>query len=149
MSDSKARRFWPKVEKQPDGGCWLWTAALDPGGYGRFKVGRTSRLAHRVAYELVVGPIPGGLTLDHLCKVTACVNPEHLEPVDAGENVRRGFHRNSKKTHCPWGHPYDEANTYVVPDTQRRACRKCRSEAQIRRTAARRAAALNHAKDSR
>lgn len=82
-------RFWSKVNKTET--CWLWTAALDRHGYGVFGVakGRGSARAHRVAYELVNGPIPGSLPLDHLCRVRACVNPAHLEPVTVAENNRR------------------------------------------------------------
>jgi len=94
-----AERFWPKVNKdgpvpehRPDlGPCWIWTAGGDY-GRGRFAVvGRSGRLllAHRFAYELLIGPIPEGLTLDHLCMTPLCVNPEHLEPVTQAENSRR------------------------------------------------------------
>jgi len=81
-------RFWPKVDR--GGACWLWTGALYVNGYGAFRGpdGRTIR-AHRFAYERVVGPIPEGLDLDHLCRVRACVNPAHLEPVTRAENLRR------------------------------------------------------------
>jgi predicted DNA-binding transcriptional regulator AlpA len=82
-------RFWEKVE--PTGFCWEWTAFKDRKGYGRFRVDDRTMQAHRVAYELLVGPIPEGLHLDHLCRNTSCVNPDHLEPVDLAENVRRGY----------------------------------------------------------
>ena len=83
-------RFWPKVEFT--GFCWNWTAGTSAKGYGCFRLGghdgkRTS--AHRVAYELLVGPIPDGLELDHLCRNRRCVNPDHLEPVTGDENKRR------------------------------------------------------------
>lgn len=84
------RRFWAKVEVD-ESGCWLWTASTNH-GYGHFwvspDVGKV--YAHRYAYELLVGPIPDGLEIDHLCKVRNCVNPEHLEPVTKEENWRRG-----------------------------------------------------------
>ena len=84
MSD---RRFWAKVAGE--GECWVWTGARQSSGYGC--MGRDGRrfLAHRYAYELTVGPIPAGLTLDHLCGNKVCVRPEHLEPVTLAENVRR------------------------------------------------------------
>jgi hypothetical protein len=73
------------------GDCWLWTGALDRDGYGRVTVnGQGGKMAHRIAYELAVGPIPEGLTLDHsVCGVTRCVNPAHMEPVTNAENARR------------------------------------------------------------
>jgi hypothetical protein len=73
-----------------DAGCWIWTAAKDPTGYGRIWHTGTMKYAHRVAYELLVGPILPGLDLDHLCRVRACVNPLHLEPVTHRENLMRG-----------------------------------------------------------
>ena len=75
-----------------ENGCWIWTAAKDGHGYGQFCTGgrRSKTAAHRWSYERHVGPIPAGLDLDHLCRVPACVNPEHLEPVTRAENTRRG-----------------------------------------------------------
>jgi hypothetical protein len=132
MMSPPEERFWAKVERRPDG-CWVWTSTLGGGGYGTFSIGgRQGRQvkAHRFAYEIVRGEIPEGLDLDHLCRVRACVNPDHLEPVTRSENVRRGLvpqlvrERQAAKTQCPRGHPYDEANTYVTPDG-RRNCRTC------------------------
>jgi hypothetical protein len=80
-------RFWPKVEKTD--GCWFWTRATDTNGYGVFGVGGMQRSAHRVAYELLVGPITDGLEIDHLCLVKNCVNPDHMEIVTHLENMRR------------------------------------------------------------
>ena len=80
-------RFWEKVDVDPLG-CWLWTASVNEDGYGQFMADR-SVLAHRFAFELLRGPIPRNLELDHLCRVRPCVNPDHLEPVTHEENVRR------------------------------------------------------------
>lgn len=78
--------------------CWLWTGnRIDRHGYGRFALGRPSQLAHRVSYELYVGPVPAGYDLDHLCRNPRCINPSHLEPVPHVENIRRG--RNAKLTY--------------------------------------------------
>ena len=118
-------RFWPKVQKTET--CWLWTGALKSGGYGQFFAEKYA-LAHRVAYELVVGPIPEGLTLDHLCRVHNCVNPAHLEPVTNGENLRRGMGPtgiHARATHCPKGHEYTVENTYRNKKGWR-TCRACR-----------------------
>lgn len=143
MSDDVglAARFWSKTRFEPDTGCFEWTAYRNPrGGYGRFKRHGKLEVAHRVAFELTVGEIPDGLTLDHLCRNTACVNPLHLEPVSMTENIRRGTQGADQraKTHCPQGHPYDEANTYINPRRQR-VCRTCgRDKMRERRRSERR-----------
>lgn len=85
-----AGRFWAYVPDRPDDGCWLWTGHTN-GSYGVFWDGERHRLTHRFAYELVLGPIPEGLVLDHLCRTPRCVRPDHLEPVTQQENVRRAF----------------------------------------------------------
>jgi hypothetical protein len=124
------KRFWSKVEFS--GSCWLWTGTKSDTGYGNIYIDGSKQLAHRVAYELLVGPIPEGLDLDHLCRIRACVNPDHLEPVTRRENclrgrrsklLQRGTDTNARKTHCPKGHPYDEANTSIRGG--RRHCRAC------------------------
>lgn len=131
-------RFWLKVNKDA-GDCWLWTALKNGSGYGIITINKKVRLAHRFAYELLVGPIPDGLQLDHLCRVRHCVNPAHLEPVTCRENLHRGdtwAARNAAKTHCPQGHPYDEKNTLVSGGL--RSCRTCardRARSRSRRRA--------------
>lgn len=125
------QRFWTKVQKTET--CWLWIGARYSNGYGNFFVAmRQPVLAHRYAYELLAGPIPAGLTLDHLCRVRHCVNPAHLEPVTHRENVLRGdgwSGRNARKTHCPAGHPYTDENTRIERKNQRK-CRICEGERQ-------------------
>lgn len=117
-------RFWSKVEKTEN--CWLWTASRGTAGYGQFYLDGRMRLSHRVAYEGLVGPIPGGLHLDHLCRIRHCVNPEHLEPVTCRENLLRGETLNASqilRTRCPQGHRYSLENTIVYRGS--RYCRTC------------------------
>jgi len=123
-------RFWQKVEIQ-DNGCWEWTGNINRKGYGGFSFNRRWVMAHRFAYELLVGPIPEGLQIDHLCRNHCCVNPAHMEPVTTQENTRRGNHRNSVKTHCSQGHPFDLFNTYFGQG--HRVCRACLRERALKR----------------
>ena len=121
-------------------GCWLWVAHRDKLGYGRFTVSTAQRaqFAHRVAYELFVGPIPEGLELDHLCRNPSCVNPEHLEAVPHRENLMRSESIsavNARKTRCPQGHAYDK----TTPSGLRR-CSTCDTASEKRRTQRRREA---------
>jgi hypothetical protein len=110
-------RFWSKVRQEGD--CWVWTGALTKGGYGRFSVGGEIRVPHRVAYLMLVGDIPEGLTLDHLCKTRACVNPYHLDPVPQGVNASR----KGPQRLCKFGH--EMAKTAFGPD---RRCKTCHNE---------------------
>src|SRR5579875_211929 len=71
--------------------CWLWTGAVTSSGYGSVGHSGRARSTHRLAYELLTGDIPSGLTIDHLCRNKLCCNPKHLEPVTIGENVRRSL----------------------------------------------------------
>jgi len=129
-------RFWIKVKENPETGCWVWTARRDSDGYGHFKFVGCSLRAHRLAYRMLVGSIPSWLEIDHLCRNPACVNPAHMELVAHQENCRRGLVgqagaiRQRAKTHCPRGHPYDEANTYRSRGG--RYCRTCKREAMRR-----------------
>ena len=121
-------RLWSRVEKT--GYCWRWKGPKNQYGYGVIGVGRRTQgtmLAHRLAYMLTKGEIPEGLTLDHLCRVRDCVNPEHLEPVTRKENNRRGngfSGRNAQKTHCKNGHPLSGDNL-IVRASGMRNCRTC------------------------
>lgn len=120
-------RFWSKVEKTDS--CWLWKSTLNAYGYGVINIGGKLNMAHRMAHFIVNGDdaIPPGLVLDHLCKVKNCVNPSHTEVVTQTVNARRSdspFSLNSRKTHCPQGHPLSGSNikrTYLGD----RSCREC------------------------
>jgi hypothetical protein len=136
-------RFWRQVDKTPT--CWLWTGTLNRHGYGQFSIpGGKHILAHRYAYQSLVGPIPEGRVLDHVklrgCTSPACVNPDHLEPVTQAVNVARG--KVATATHCRHGHPYDEKNTRLrVNDGKHaRRCRTCHREDEARRAARKRIA---------
>lgn len=119
-------RFWPKVEV--DGDCWIWRAATQRTGYGRFGMrAGWVEYAHRVAYWLLLGEWPE-LELDHLCRRRNCVNPDHLEPVPSGVNSARGAHPNflaHRRGTCRRGHPLTPENAYERSDGRLR-CRVCR-----------------------
>jgi len=87
--------FWSRVNKSGPNGCWLWDGAHVGSGYGQASFGGVRQVAHRVAYELTVGPVPESLQLNHLCRNRGCVNPAHLEPVTASENKRRAWETSS------------------------------------------------------
>jgi hypothetical protein len=140
-----APRFWAKVNKTET--CWLWTGTA-PAGYGQISVNGKAVPSHRWAYEQAKGPIPNGLQLDHLCRVTRCVNPDHLEPVSARVNILRGEGVpaiNSKRTHCKQGHPFTPENTAYIRGRHRqcRTCSNCRPpEVGQRKRASKRARGL-------
>lgn len=102
--------------------CWEWTGSRATYGYAGFKLNGKTMRAHRLIYMLVNGPIPDGLTIDHLCHVRHCVRPSHLEAVTTTVNTTRA---KARQTHCLRGHEYTDADTYVGPTGARR-CRVCR-----------------------
>ena len=127
-------RLWQGVDASGD--CWEWTRGKTAAGYGRIG----NQYTHRLVWEFLVGPIPDGLEMDHLCRNVGCVNPDHLEPVTHAENMRRGHGNNAFRnaTHCKRGHPFDEANTYRFTTSKGkpgRACRRCRTEYMRQRRA--------------
>lgn len=122
--------------------CWPWLGAISNNGYGNVAIesgrGGKATAAHRAVYTLLVGPIPGGLQIDHLCRNRACVNPAHLEPVTGQENVRRAA---ALRVTCASGHPFSPENTTHLPSRPTvRLCRECRRATQ-RQYRARKAAA--------
>lgn len=123
-------------------GCWVWQLSTNGRGYGRLWIGsrvdgtRRHVNAHRFAYELMVGPVPDGLHLDHLCRNRSCINPDHLEPVTQRENVLRGdapAAHQARQVECKAGHPLSGDNLYV--NKGKRYCRECnkRRSAEYRR----------------
>jgi hypothetical protein len=140
LTAAHAERFWAKVEKGE--GCWLWRGSLTRDGYGQLRFAGRTHQAHRVAYTLLVGAIPDGLSLDHLCRVHRCVNPAHLEAVTPTENTMRGETITAEylaRTHCPKGHPFSGSN--LVLRKEGRVCRTCNNERQNARRARLKAAA--------
>lgn len=122
-------RFMQKVEKTVS--CWNWTGADNGRGYGRFYVNGRLQYAHRWSYVHFVGEIADGLTVDHICRNTRCVNPEHLDAVPQGENNRRrwqeGVERGVLTTACAHGHPLTPENIYVDPRGHS-GCRRCKAD---------------------
>ena len=123
-------RFWKKVSgTENPNGCWIWTAYRNQDGYGKFELDNDIVYAHRLAYQLFVGPIPSNLELDHLCRNPACVNPAHLELVLHIENVRRGDNWSKgwerDVTHCPQGHEYSSDNLVKQGLSNKRKCKTC------------------------
>lgn len=139
--------FWERVDKS--GGfdaCWPWLKGINGNGYGSASWFGKIRATHRIAYELVIGPIPEGMDLDHVCHTRdrscqggrtcahrRCVNPAHLEPVPNLVNVMRGqspHARAARQTHCEQGHEFTAENTRVYPSRPNaRVCLTCKRAA--------------------
>lgn len=136
MRQSQFVEFCEKVLIGDD--CWQWMGAKNSYGYGLIHRKRVRSMAHRFAYEALIGPIPSGLHIDHLCRNPGCVNPAHMEPVTLVENVMRGVGFapiNKRKTHCPRGHEYTPENTMIVQSGGKhksRSCRECRRERAVK-----------------
>lgn len=120
LHSTPEQRFWSKVIRADY--CWLWQGSLNSAGYGSFG----GMGAHCYSYQVLHGPIPSGMEIDHLCQNKRCVNPQHMEVVSHRENCLRAggwAAKHSNATHCPAGHPYDEGNTQRRRG--RRYCKKC------------------------
>lgn len=124
------------------GSCMVWASTINSNGYGTINVKSKTKRVHRVAYELARGPIPDGLSLDHLCRNRACINPDHMEPVTRQVNSLRGVGPsavNAKKTHCINGHELtgDNVRTYLGQyGKPNRRCQACAREYRRRYYAA-------------
>lgn len=137
FTENQLTRFWSGVRRGASSDCWPWMRSRTTVGYGQFGITgppRRNLPAHRIAYELLVGPVPDGLVLDHLCRNRVCCNPHHLEPVTNRTNVvERGTGIsavNALKTHCKHGHEFTPDNTRIVRDKDGpyRACLECKRE---------------------
>ena len=130
-------RLLSKIKKTET--CWLWEGQKNVNGYGKIGIGsrtdKTNRMvyAHRLSYEIYVGPIPEYLTINHICKVRNCVNPSHLEAITLIENLKKadlgkntGLKQRSK-THCPSSHEYDKRNVRIARDGSRK-CKPCQTK---------------------
>lgn len=127
MKQSIEKRFDKYVTKTQS--CWLWNGYTNIHGYGRIMFNKKSCYAHRVFYEFFKEKIPPKMTLDHLCRVRNCVNPNHLEPVTQIENLMRGLCPpaiNARKTHCKYGHEFTPENTYIYLNGSGKRCRQCK-----------------------
>lgn len=128
-------RLLSKVDTTDPDKCWTWQGSTKPQGYGNISLivngAKSSYRVHRVSYEAFIGPIPVGLTLDHLCRNRACINPSHLEPVSLKENILRGqtlAAAQAQQTHCKKGHPLSGGNLRIYRG--HRHCRACAAEYQ-------------------
>lgn len=122
-----------RLRTDAERGCWIWPRGKNAEGYGTLHRDGRSLMAHRASFEAFWGPIPEGMTLDHLCRNPSCVRPDHLEAVSERENILRGTSgsaANARKTECPQGHPYDFKNTYLWRG--KRSCKTCQ-RARVKR----------------
>lgn len=127
-------RFWDKCIPEPNSGCWLWHGATTSHGYANIRWCGPMVIAHRLAYETLVGAIHNPMVIDHLCRMRCCVNPAHMEPVPMAVNTARGENeaavvastraRAAAMTHCLRGHELTASNTIARPNGGR-SCRAC------------------------
>ena len=126
FTDDQKKLLSDRSIPEPNSGCLLWLGPVNSKGYGQINHLNTTLKVHRVAYEVANGKIPDGLTVDHLCKVTCCVNPLHLEAVTIVENVKRSSvgKKMAERTHCNHGHPF-EVHGWMKKSNGYRRCAEC------------------------
>jgi len=121
-------RFHKRISPEPMSGCWLWVGGSQRMGYGAFYLNGRMQPAHRVSYEMNNGPIPDGYHVHHMCGVTCCVNPIHLELLTMKQHVAITHNvlreRAAKEVFCPKGHHYDKTS----PSGLTRVCTECQRE---------------------
>lgn len=141
-------KFWLLVGEEQPNGCWLWAGKLGTNGYGMHHSSWWGRgqggarvSAYKMAYEIVNGPVPSHLELDHLCYNRPCCNPAHLEAVPRSVNIKRGYDSRGHKLFCKQGHPLFGDNLYLLilksgphEGRQMRACRICKSASTLEST---------------
>lgn len=130
LSPEQLDKFWYRVEVHQPSGCWQWRGTIERWGYGQFSLGKKAGKfrAHRVAYSVLIGPVPDGMQLDHLCRNNGCVNPDHLQVTTGRINTLRGYGTsgmNARKTHCKRGHELSGDNIYQYGN--RRSCKLCKT----------------------
>lgn len=124
-----------KIECVSESGCWIWMGSVNREGYGNIFINGQHTTVHRVVYAYLRGPIPPRKHCDHLCRVTCCVNPDHIDVVEPRINYLRGRSfsaKNAAKTHCRAGHHLDGDNLYIAPGRFKRVCRECNRLAEAR-----------------
>lgn len=121
-AEAADKRWWANAE-QTDG-CWLWQGSVNADGYGTIWNGERNRLAHRYGYEMLVGPIPAGMELEHVCTTRLCVKPTHLSVATHATNMGHLAPRNL----CKNGHPLVPGNVYRYPSSGARLCVTCHPE---------------------
>lgn len=122
-------RLISRIRIEPETLCWIWLGDTSTGGYGQVKPpGKKRTYAHRASYEVFVASIPDGMVIDHLCRVPACINPSHLEPVTSAENARRGLLSDLREwpTVCKYGHDLSPGNYYERKLSNGRTARPCK-----------------------
>lgn len=133
MKPNRLEDFFNYIHPEPNSGCHIWVGPHTGGMYGQFWYKNKCFYAHRVAYTLIKGPIPDWLVLDHKCRITLCVNPDHLEAVTNKVNIRRGkVCRQANDSTCANGHELNDSTKYTYPNGLYYYCRLCRRESHKR-----------------